>query len=108
MYIAFLAFATYYIVRSEPELNKGFADIFIKPFNNPYVKYFALIEFKYINRDEKATKQKIETLTKKAKEQLDTYEKDILVTEYLEQGVTLKKIIMVFHGWELLQIEEVI
>ena len=106
MYLAYFSIASYFIAKSEKELNKGFADIFIKPFNNPYVKYFALIEFKYITRDEKATKQKIEALAKKAKEQLDTYGKDILVTEYLEAGVTLKKIIMVFHGWELVGIEE--
>ena len=33
------------------------------------------------------------------------YEKDELVTEHLHQA-TLKKIIMVFHGWELVGIEE--
>jgi hypothetical protein len=105
MYLAYFSIASYFIAKSEKELNKGFADIFIKPFNNPYVKYFALIEFKYITRDEKATKQKIEALAKKAKEQLEAYEKDELVTEYLHQ-TTLKKIIMVFHGWELVGIEE--
>jgi hypothetical protein len=106
MYLAYLSMTPYFIAKSEKELNKGFADIFIKPFNNPYVKYFGLIEFKYINRDEKATKQKIDTLIKEAKEQLEVYEKDILVTEHLNQGVKLKKIIMIFHGWELVKIEE--
>ena len=51
-------------------------------------------------------KQKIETLTKEVKKQLQTYEKDGLVTKYLELGVELKKIIMVFHGWELVQMEK--
>jgi hypothetical protein len=106
MYLSYFSIVSYFIAKSEKELNKGFADIFIKPFNNPYVKYFGLIEFKYINRDEKATKQKIEILTKEAKEQLEVYAKDILVKEYLDQSVKLKKIIMVFHGWELLKIEE--
>jgi hypothetical protein len=106
MYLAYLSMTSYFIVKSEKEFKKGFADIFIKPFNNPYVKYFALIEFKYIKRDEKVTKQKIDILTKEAKVQLEVYSKDKLVTQYLNQGVKLKKIIMVFHGWELVKIEE--
>jgi hypothetical protein len=106
MYLSYFSIVSYFIAKSEKELNKGFADIFIKPFNNPYVKYFGLIEFKYINRDEKATKQKIDKLTQEAKEQLEVYAKDDLVKEYLDQGVKLKKIIMVFHGWELVKIEE--
>ena len=106
MYLAYFSITSYFIAKSEKELNKGFADIFIKPFNNPYVKYFALIEFKYINRDEKVTKQKIEDLTKKAKEQLEVYEKDELIIEHLHQA-TLKKIVMVFYGWELVKMEEV-
>jgi hypothetical protein len=105
MYLAYFSIVSYFIAKSEKELNKGFADIFIKPFNNPYVKYFGLVEFKYISRDEKATKQKIDKLTQEAKEQLEVYAKDDLVKEYLNQA-TLKKIIMVFHGWKLVKIEE--
>jgi len=45
MYLAYFSIASYFIAKSEKELNKGFADIFIKPFNNLYVKYFGLIEF---------------------------------------------------------------
>jgi hypothetical protein len=100
MYLAYLSMTPYYIAKSEKELNKSFADIFIKPFNNPYVKYFALIEFKYIKKNEKATKQKIDSLIKEAIKQLDTYAQDNLVKEYQNQA-TLKKIAMVFHGWKL-------
>ena len=106
MYIAFLTFATYYIVRSEPELNKGFADIFIKPFNNPYVKYFALLEFKYIKRSDKVEDNR-DTLIKEAIDELDKYQNDILVQEYLQQGVNLKKVILLFHGWELVEMMEI-
>jgi len=106
MYLAYLSITPYFIVKSEKELNKGFADIFIKPFNNPYVKYFGLIEFKYIKKEDKATKKLIDTLTKEATKQLQTYEKDELVKEHLNQA-TLKKIVMVFHGWEMVKLEEV-
>jgi response regulator of citrate/malate metabolism len=80
-------------------LQKGFADILIKPFNNEYIKYFGLLEFKYIKREEKPTKQKIE--------QLNRYESDSLVTQYSQKGITLKKVILIFHGWELIYCEVV-
>ena len=110
MYIAYLSFTSYYITKSEPELNKGFADIFIKPFNNPYVKFFALVEVKYINKklkNRKKIEEKRDELIKDAQKQLKKYEKDILVQEYLEQGLTLKKIILIFHGWKLIKIMEI-
>ena len=106
MYLSYFSMVTYYIAKSEKELNKGFADMFLKPFNNPYVKYFALIEFKYIKKGEKANKKRIEELVKEAKKQLETYEKDELVEEHLHQA-KLKKIILVFHGWELVKMKEV-
>jgi len=102
MYIAYLSLTPYYIIKSEKELNKGFADILIKPFN-PYVKYIGLLEFKYIKREERLTKEKQETLKNEATEQLNKYEKDILVQEYVEQGIILKKVVLVFHGWELVK-----
>jgi DNA-directed RNA polymerase specialized sigma subunit len=102
MYIAYLSLTPYYIIKSEKELNKGFADILIKPFN-PYVKYIGLLEFKYIKREEKLTKEKQKQLIHEAKEQLNRYEKDILVQEYVKQGLTLKKVVLVFHGWELVE-----
>ncbi|MBL0721659.1 MAG: PD-(D/E)XK nuclease domain-containing protein, partial [Sulfurovum sp.] len=106
MYIAYLSLSPYYIVKSELELNKGFADILIKPFN-PYVKYMGLLEFKYIKRKDKADKKTVETLKKEAIEQLDRYEKDSLVTQYTSDGIILKKVVLVFHGWEMLICEEV-
>jgi len=105
MYIAYLSLVPYYIIKSEAELQKGFADILIKPFNNEYIKYFGLLEFKYIKREEKPTKQKIEQLKTEAKEQLEKYQNDSLVTQYSQKGITLKKVILIFHGWELLVCE---
>ena len=106
MYMAYLSLTPYYVVKSELELNKGFADILIKPFN-PYVKYVGLLEFKYIKRDEKADKKTIEDLKSKAIEQLDEYQNDSLVTQYTKDGKGLKKVVLVFHGWEMLVCEEV-
>jgi len=106
MYIAYLSLSPYYIVKSELELNKGFADILIKPFN-PYVKYVGLLEFKYIKITDKATKQTVEKLKLEATQQLNKYENDSLVTKYTNEGIKLKKVILIFHGWEMLVCEEV-
>jgi hypothetical protein len=103
MYLTYLSLTNYFVVKTEAELNKGFADLFIKPLN-PFVDYFALVELKYINRSEKNYKEKIPQLIKQAKEQLNTYEKDEMVQEFVKDGKKLVKIVMVFYGWELLEI----
>jgi len=100
MYIAYLSLTPYYIIKSENEMNKGFCDIFLKPFN-PYIKYIALIEFKYIKREKKPSKEQINLLVKEAKEQLDEYVKDEIVTKYINEGLKVKKIVIVFWGWEM-------
>jgi hypothetical protein len=104
--MAYLSLSPYYIVKSELELNKGFADILIKPFN-PYVKYVGLLEFKYIKLSDKAPKQTVEKLKQEAMEQLNKYEKDTLVTEHTNKGLQLKKVVLIFHGWKMLVCEEV-
>ncbi len=105
MYMAYLSLSPYFIIKSELELKKGFADILIKPFN-PFVKYMGLLEFKYINRQDKADKHTIEKLKLEAIEQLNRYENDSLVTNYTKGEVKLKKVILIFHGWEMLVCEE--
>jgi len=106
MYISYLSLSPYYIVKSELELNKGFVDILIKPFN-PYVKYIGLLEFKYIKRSDKADKHTIEKLKLEATEQLNSYQNDSLVTKYTNEGIVLKKVVLIFYGWEMLVCEEV-
>ena len=103
MYITYFSLIPYFITRSEAELNKGFADLFITPFN-PYVKYFAIVELKYIKRDTKLTKELIQEKLQDAKEQLDKYEDDELVSTYTNKGILLKKVTLVFYGWELVKI----
>ena len=100
MYLAYLSLTNYFVVQSEAELNKGFADLFLKPLN-PFVEYVGLVELKYIKRATKVTKELIESLLKEAKEQLEIYEKDAIVTQFLNEGKKLKKVVLVFHGWEL-------
>jgi len=104
IYLAYLSLSNYYITKTEAELNKGFADLFLIPFN-PYVKYLALVELKYIKRGDKL--DILPTLIDDATTQLNTYEKDSMVLKHTKKGLLLKKIILVFHGWELIKIEEI-
>jgi len=104
MYLAYLSMTPYYIVKSEEELNKGFADIFLKPFN-PYIKYVGLLEFKYIKRSVEPTTEKIERLVQDAKAQLEKYQQDELVSGYLDNGLELQNVIIVFWGWEMVYCE---
>ncbi|MEA2099471.1 MAG: AAA family ATPase [Campylobacterota bacterium] len=106
MYMAYLSLSPYYVVKSELELNKGFADILIKPFS-PYVKYVGLLEFKYIKATDKADKETVENLKLEAVEQLEKYQNDSLITQHTNQGLNLKKVVLIFHAWEMLVCEEI-
>jgi hypothetical protein len=106
MLLAYLSLTPYYVIKSEAELNKGFSDIFIKPLS-PYVKYFAIVEIKYIQKNHKPTKVEITKLKQEAKEQLERYEDDSLVTQHIKNGKILKKIVLVFHGWDLVVCENI-
>jgi len=105
-YITYFSLVPYYITKTELELNKGFTDLFIKPFYEQ-VKYFALAELKYIPRTEKLSKEKIKKLKQEAITQLKKYENDELVKKYEKQNKILKKIVLVFYGWELVVCEEI-
>jgi len=106
MYLAYLSLTPYYIIKSELEMNKGFADIFLKPFN-PYVEYIGLVEFKYINRGKKPpTQKKINAKVAEAQKQLLDYEKDEIVTNYLKDGLKLQKVVIIYWGWEMVYCNE--
>ena len=108
IHLTYLNLCNYYFVISEPELNKRFADIALYP-RNPYVEYFALIELKYLKRSQDTTSHnlKITKLIDEAKSQLDESEQDEKVKHWISKGKKLKKIIIVYHGWELVCLESV-
>ena len=103
MFLAYLSLTQYFVVKSELELNKGFADITLKPLN-PYVEYFGLVEFKfYHKKDEKPNT--VKTLVSEAKEQLNRYEKDELVQNFIKEGKKLVKVVLVFRDYELVEVQ---
>ena len=106
--LAYLNVVDYYIIQSESELNKGYSDIYMEPFilKYPDLEYAYLIELKYIKRSEyseKVQQKKIQD----AQEQLDQYEKSDRIKNSLAH-TKLKKIILVYKGWELIYCEELI
>ncbi|SHO80597.1 Conserved protein [hydrothermal vent metagenome] len=105
MYLAYLSLTPYYVIKSEFEMNKGFSDIFLKPLN-PFVEYIGLVEFKYIKRGEKASKKRIKSLVNEATNQLIEYEKDEIVVNYIDDGLKIKKVVIVFWGWEMVWCKE--
>jgi hypothetical protein len=109
MYLAYLSLTPYFVIKSEAELNKGFADLFLKPLN-PYVEYVGLVEIKYFPRNNKAGKKmskptlkQLDIAIKAATLQLEQYEHDELVTTFIDAGKKLQKVILIFHGWELIK-----
>jgi len=70
------------------------------------VEFVGLVEFKYIKRSTEPTTELIESLVSDAKEQLERYAQDALVQNYLINGLKLKRVIILFYGWEMLYCEE--
>ncbi|MDM8523507.1 PD-(D/E)XK nuclease domain-containing protein [Desulfococcaceae bacterium HSG8] len=104
--LAYLNVTDYYIIRSEEEMGKGFADLYLEPFNSKYpdLKYAYLIELKYSSRGGFSEEKMKEQLTE-AGRQLARYADDERVVRR-SNGTTLKCISLVFSGWELKAAEE--
>ena len=104
MLLAYLSLTPIFIVKSELELNQGFADLTLLPLN-PYVEHYGLVELKYIKRGIKDYKKMIPNLVEQATKQLEQYQNDILLQPY--KKLQFHKIVMVFWGWELVEILKV-
>ncbi|MGI6394067.1 MAG: AAA family ATPase [bacterium] len=101
--LAYLNISKAYRIHSEPEMNKGYADIFVEP--NLLVfpemdKTHLLIELKYLKK-ENATESAIKTCFEEAKSQLEKYSSD---KKTPAQAV---KIVAITTNEELLVLEEV-
>ena len=105
--LAYLNVTDYFITRSEAEMGKGFADLYLEPFMTKYpdLKYAYLIEVKYIKRTE-FTDEKMTELLAEAKAQLTKYAADERIIRK-NGGAELKRIALIFSGWELKAAEEI-
>ncbi len=99
--LAYLNITDYYVTRSEEEMGKGFADLFLEPFSVKYpdIENVWLIELKYLSRTG-FTEEKTNALLSDAKTQLKRYASDSRISGKTGCG-SLKCLALVFSGWEL-------
>ncbi|MEJ5198104.1 MAG: PD-(D/E)XK nuclease domain-containing protein, partial [Anaerolineae bacterium] len=85
----------------------GFADIYLEPFlaRYPDIQYGYLIELKYLPRGEERA-ARLPALIAEAEGQLRRYRADERVRKVAGR-VTLKSVVLVYHGWELVYCGEV-
>jgi hypothetical protein len=105
---AYLGWSDFYIVHSEKEMNKGYADLVMEPFLAKYeeIKFSYLIEIKYMKSADSKNKVKVEQLRAEAEEQLKQYSMDKKFRKNIEK-TTLIKLALVFSGHKLAYIGEV-
>ena len=105
---AYLGLSGHFVLRSEPELGKGYADLALEPLvaRYPHLRRGYLVEIKYLPRDSAASGERIAALVAEASVQLGRYRTDKrLARQY--PGVRFVCLIVVFHGWEMVLADEV-
>lgn len=105
--LAYLNVTDYFLTWSERDLNKGFTDVYLEPFlaRFPDMRYGYLIELKYIPRKEYSD-AKLKASLQEARKQATQYASDDRM-QNISEHVTLKKLVLVFNGWELTHREEI-
>lgn len=104
---AYLSMTDYYITWTEREMKKGYADLFLEPFlaKFPDMRFGYLIELKYIPRGE-FSDQTLQEKIKEAAAQLQKYSDDDRLKK-ISGGYELKKLALIYHGWEPAHASEV-
>lgn len=99
---AYLGVARHFVLRTEPDLNKGFADLCLEPLvaQYPDLRHGYLIEIKYLKRSAAAGERDIRAAVRIATGQLQRYVADErLARQY--PSVRFLGVVIVFHGWEM-------
>ena len=102
VYMMLLATNNQFITYDEFPAGQGFIDLFIQKTPASYAQYEYVIELKYLQKKE-ATPAKIEQKLKEGLKQMDKY----LVDERIAKRESLKKLIIVFSGFEAIKVEEI-
>ena len=106
-FAAYFALTDHFVLHSERELNKGYADLYLEPFaaRYPGIGYGYVIELKYLKRDEKLDESRATEAGREAMDQLREY----LADAGLRRDPSVRHIglAVVFRGWELVFCEAV-
>ncbi len=105
--LTYLGMTEYYTAWTERELNKGYADMFLEPFmaKFPDMRFGYLMELKYITRAEYGERV-LEEKIADAEAQLRKYAEDERLQK-MTMGYALKRVVLVYNGWELAYCSEV-
>ena len=98
----------FFLVHSEYELNKGYADLYLEPLvaRYPDMKYGYVLELKYLKRREPLDESPLEATTQEAMRQVRGYLEDPGLRRRCS-SVRHIGLAVVFHGWELVACEAV-
>ncbi len=108
----YLGLSNLFIIHTEKELNKGYADIVMEPFTAVYesLKYSYVLEIKYIKPEGKRKKNPakpapgvIEKLKTEAEAQLQNYSIDEKFKKSIEKTQVIK-LVLIFYGSDLVYI----
>ncbi|MFN8487495.1 MAG: AAA family ATPase [Caldilineaceae bacterium] len=109
--IAYLNVTHSFLTWSEREMGGGFVDLYLEPFlaRYPDIKYGYLIELEYISDSQFNKREFDQSLAKEkaeAEAQLRQYAQDARIAQVAQQ-VTLKKLVLIYKGWELAYAAEI-
>jgi hypothetical protein len=104
----YLGLSDLYIIHSEKELNKGYADLVLEPFLARYagIKYSYILEIKYLKPGNKPGDPGVQALIHTAEEQLKSYSIDKKFKKTIEK-TTLIKVVLIFSGHKAIYIGDV-
>jgi hypothetical protein len=109
----YLGISDIYLVYSEKEMKKGYADLVLEPFlvQYPAIKYAYVVEIKYIKssgvKKGEIPQKQIQTLREEAEEQLKRYSQDGKFLKAIGK-TTLKGLVLIFVGSRLVHHIEVL
>ncbi len=105
---AYLSLSDLFVVHSEKELNKGYADLVLEAFTAKYPKlnYSFLLELKYVKAGIEADDPKTAKLVTEAEAQINRYTLDKKFIKTIG-NTKLVKLILIFSGHKAIYIEEV-
>jgi len=104
--LAYLNLTQFFLLWSEKEMGGGFVDFYLEPFlaRYPDMRFGYLIELKYIPRSEFSS-AKLQEKIAEAETQLARYADDRRIQQ-IAARVTLKTVVLVYNGWELVYRQE--
>ena len=105
---AYFSLYQYFLLHSEHELNRGYADIYLEPFvaHYPDMRWGYVLELKYLKRSESLSESTVAAKMREAVHQLRGY----LADQSLQRrypSVRHVGLAIVFHGWEMVAYEAV-